>query len=204
MREGDERAHISCWGERIAESNAAHQFGDACNDLLVDTLLGVDTCGGSAVLTRVHDRADQCAARGVLNIRVIKDHERRLPAELKVEPLERWRTRRHQLAAGGRVASERDHVNTWIRGELRADLWPRSDDDVHHTIRETDLARKFGETNCGERRCAGRLHDHRVPRGECWGGLPDRHGEWVVPRRNQRCNANRLTPDHGGVAAAEL
>ena len=121
-----------------------------------------------------------------------------------METLQCWCARRHELAAGSRVSSERDDVNARVRGELGTDLWARPRDHVHHSVRESNLACKFGEPNRRERRCARRLHDNGIPCGECWGCLPDGHGEWVVPRCNQRCDTDWLSANHGGVAPAEL
>ena len=121
-----------------------------------------------------------------------------------MESLECWRTCRHQFPTRCAVAGEGNDVDARISGELRTNLGTWSGDDIDDARREADLARQLGEPKCCERCGAGGLHHDGVASGQRRRRLPDRHGERIVPWRDECSNADRLAPNHGGVVAGVL
>ena len=154
--------------------------------------------GGGAVLAGVEVARLGDGARRCLDVGVVEDDDRRLAAELEV----------HALEVGGRRArrppcpARTDPVIATICGRLVLDEATTgvavAAHDVEHARRQ-ELLRQLGQQRRGRRRGVARLEDDGVARRQRRGDLPDHHHQRVVPRRDLADDADRLTPDVGGV-----
>ena len=121
----------------IADADDSAIALEQAEELLVDRPLDVDAGGRRAVLAAVDEAAGDRAAGRRLEVRVGVDDERRLAAELEVDPLEVARGELLDLAARLRVAGERDDVDVHVAGDGRADLVAGSGHDVEDAGRQT-------------------------------------------------------------------
>ena len=87
--------------------------------------------------------------------------------------------------------------------ERVADRRARAGDDVEHAGRQ-DLGRDLGQDQGGQRGPCRRLEDDRVAGRERRSDLPAGHHDRVVPRGDRGDHADRLAPDHRGVAVHVL
>ena len=101
------------------------------------------------------------------------------------------------------VAGQRDEPHVGMRHDPLADRNAVARDDVQHARRQ-HVGGELGEAKQRERRLLGRLQHLRVPGRERRGELPHRHHQRVVPGRDPADDAERLAPDHRGVAAHVL
>ena len=73
-------------------------------------------------MSRVPETRRAHRLSGKLKVSVIKDEDRRLSAEFKVESLDAFSTRCGDSLASGRVAGDGDHVNARVARECRANF----------------------------------------------------------------------------------
>ena len=138
-----------------------------------------------------------------VHVGVVEDDDRRLAAELEVEPLDLVGRGPRDVLAGVGVAGDRDHPDLRVSDERVADRGAGPGDDVEHAGRQ-DVGGDLGQDERGQRRPGRRLEDDRVPGREGRPDLPAGHHDRVVPRRDRGDDADRLAPDHRGVACHVL
>ena len=156
-----------------------------------------------AVLAGVEVAGDLDALDDGLEVGVVEHDHGRLAAQLEVHPLQRVGRGARDLLAGCDVSGQRDHRDVGMADEACPGRLPVPEDDVQHSLRKV-LGRELGEARRGQGRLLGGLQHHRVPGGQRWPDLPDRHHQGVVPRRDLADDADRLAADHRRVAAHVL
>ena len=80
-----------------------------------------------------------------------------------------------------------------------ADALAAPEHDVDHAFGQ-DVGERLGELQRRQRRLLGRLEDHGVAAGDRRRQLPRHHHQRIVPRRDRGDDADRVAPDHRGVA----
>ena len=103
------------------------------------------------------------------------------------------------FAPGRDVAGERDHAHPGVLRERCSDRWTAPAHDVHDAGRE-DLREQLTQFQGRKRRLFGGLEHAGVAGGERRAELPCGHHQRVVPRRDRRHDADRVTADHAGEA----
>ncbi len=162
-----------------------------------------DAAGGGAVLPGVVEAGPRDRlGDGADVLDVVEHDDRRLAAELQVDPLEVLGRGLRDLHARAHRAGDRDHRRGRVADDPGAGL-AVADDDVEHARRE-DLTHDLGQLDRGDRGGVRRLEHDRVARGQRRGDLPDGHHHRVVPRRDLAHDADRLVADHRGVVGEEL
>ena len=123
----DERAHLDVVAlGRIAPLDGPDLVGKRGHEVVVDAGSGDDPRRRRAVLARVPVAGEaQCLGREV-HVRVVEHDDRRLAAELQVEPLDGLGGDPGDPLAGHGVAGDRDHPDLGVANEGIADLRSRT------------------------------------------------------------------------------
>jgi len=185
------RADLRLGVERVPHHLTADEGGEPLLDL-VQPVAGHDEAGRRGAGLPVVDvgRAHRGVDGGV-EIGVRAQHERRLPAELEGDALDRLRRKLGDADAGRGGAGEADQVDVGVLHEDLTRLGAPAGDDVEHARRQSQLVDHVGHRVRRQRCHAARL-DHR--------GAAGRHGrchlggqlvERVVPRRDGTDHAGR-------------
>ena len=173
------------------------RLGDRGDEVVVRTGPGKDSRSCGAVLAgvevaRLGDRTRRC-----LDVGVVEDDDRRLAAELEVDPLDVGGRRAGDLHARAYRSGDGDHLGRLVLDEPAPGVAVAAH-DVEHARRQELLGELSQQRGAG-RRGVARLQDDGVARRQRRGDLPDHHHQRVVPRRDLADHADRLTPDVGGV-----
>ena len=187
---------------RVAHDVAVGLLGQAVDDVVVDRAGGQHARGRGAVLAGVVVAGAGDRLEHGVEVDVVEDDDRRLAAELEVDPLERLGRVLGDPLAGLDRAGERDHVDVLVLDQRRAGV-VAAGDDVEHALGQ-ELRGDLGEPERAQRRRRGRLEDDRVAGRQRGADLPDGHHHRVVPRRDLADDADRLAADHRGVALEVL
>ena len=135
------------------------------------------------------------AGRGLVDVDVGQDDDRRFAAELQRHPLQRvGRGAVDDLADLGR-AGEGDLVDVGMADQPVAGGLAKAGDDVEHAGREAGLGDQVGEAQRGQRGLLGGLQDDRAAGGERRRDLLHRHHQREVPRHDLGGDADRLAAD---------
>ena len=109
LARGVERAQRRVGGHRVAEDEALRFAGEAVDDVVVDAFGGEHPGRRRAVLAGVVVAGAGDRLHRRLHVDVVEDDDRRLAAELQVDPLERVGGRLGDPLAGRRRAGQADH-----------------------------------------------------------------------------------------------
>ena len=158
----DERAHVEVVGlGRVAPLDRADLVGQLRDERVVDVGPGDDPGRRGAVLAAVPVAGRLERLGREVEVGVVEDHDRRLAAELEVEPLHGPGRDLGDPLAGRGVAGDRDHPDLGVADELVADRRARARQDVDDAGRQV-LGEDLGEAQRGQRRPDRRLEDDRV------------------------------------------
>ncbi len=156
---GDERAHLDVVAlGRVAPLDRADLVGERRDEVVVDLRPGDDAGRGRAVLAGVPVAGRAQGLGGEVDVGVVEDDDRRLAAELEVQPLDGVGGDLGDALAGRRVAGDRDHPDLRMADQRVADVGARAGQDVDHARRQ-DVGEDLGERQCGQRG-AGRGLQH--------------------------------------------
>ena len=195
VRGRDERAGLGVGVERAAEANVLRPADQLLDDLVVDAVLDHEPRAGRADLSGVQeDRREGVVDRGV-EVGVGEDDVGVLAAELERHALHRGRRGRHDAPAGDDPAGEGDEVDLGSLGEGRADAVTGAQHEVGDPVGQAGVGERPHEPRRRRRGELARLEHEGVAGRERRGDLPGGLQERVVPRRDQRADADRLV-DH--------
>ena len=178
----------------------------AVDELVVDRLLDDQPGAGRADLARVQEDRGEREVEGDLEVGVSEHHVGVLAAELERHPLHRPGGGRHQPPAGLQTAGEGDEVDPGIGRQGCAGGRAGAEDEVADAGRQPGLGQQPHQVDRGVRRQLAGLEDEGVAGREAGGDLPGDLEERVVPRRDQRADADRLVHDPAddvGVAGVD-
>ena len=133
---------------------------------------------------------------------VLEDDHGRLAAELEVHALHAVDGAAHHGLAGLGRAGHAHHVDLAVGDERLPDLGVAGD-HAEEARGQAGLHGELGEPQGRARRRRRGLHDDGVARGERGAGLPDRHDEREVPRRDARDDADRAAREDRRVPVRE-
>ena len=180
---GDLWALEGVLGEWVANNVLLCALLEALQELIVDTVLYVDTRTGAAALAVVKEDTEVDPGDGVVDVSVVEDNVWRLAAELKGDLL--------QVGAGGGLengtagnggASEGDLVDVHVRGDGGTGGLTETRDDVDNTWWETGLLDELGGDEGTKWGLLSRLDDNGVTASNGWANLPCPHEEREAER----------------------
>ena len=184
---------------RRAHLQAGNRGAEFFHQLVINPGLGVNPAGGGAVLTGIIETKGPYALHHRVDIRIIKDDNRRFPAQFHMGTLNRRRGVADNMRAGGNRTGQRHHAHLRMGGERIADGSAAAKQHVKHPGGE-NLFCQFAQLQRGQGGNLRRFDHHAVAGGQRRGQFPGRHHQRVVPRRDGGHHANRIAADHGGVA----
>ncbi len=136
-----------------------------------------------------------CPRDSLIEVGVVQDDVRALPAELECHVLQvALRRVLHDLPPDESRAGKRDLLNVHVFRDRLARGVPVAIDDVDGTRREASFDDEVRNAEGGERRELGWLEDDRVPCREGGAKLPREHQEGEIPGNNLAHDADRLVP----------
>ena len=150
---------------------------------------------GRADLARVQEDRREREVEGDLEVGVGEHHVGVLAAELERHPLHRPGRGRHQPPAGLQTAGEGDQVDPRVGRQGCAGGRAGAEDQVADAGRQAGLRQQPHQVDRGVRRQLARLEDEGVAGREAGRDLPGDLEQRVVPRRDQRADADRLVHD---------
>ena len=177
---------------------AFHQLG---LQRLVDAALDdhARRCG-AALTGRPEGRPDN-AVDGEIEVGVVHDDDRVLPAKLQVHVLELvGRVLRDEDARLARPG-ERDHRHVGMTNERVTRLLAETVHDLHDSLRYTGFVEDVDEPLCEQRRVLGRLQHDGVATHERRAQLPGRDRDREVPGRDGADDAHRHPDAHHELVA---
>ncbi|MPL93022.1 hypothetical protein SDC9_39146 [bioreactor metagenome] len=199
----NQRPHLVQAVVLVAEADGRDRGGEVRHEFLVDARLRIDPAGGGAVLPGVVIAEGAQARDGRLDIGIVEQDHRRLAAQFQMRALDRAGRGLEHLAPGRDVAGERNHRHLRVVDERRTHGLATAKDDV-----DDPLGQHLGEDprhrQRGQRRLFRGLEDHGVTRTDRRGDLPRHHHQRIVPGRDRGDDADRVAPDHRGVARQVL
>src|SRR5579884_1079919 len=189
----DERADQRLRVERVADRELLRALDQLGDEAVVERALHDDPRRGGAGLAAVEEGAVRERVERLLEVRVLEDEARRLPAALEREPLQRACGELHDPAPGGGRPGERDLVDAGMRDQGLARRRPGAVDHVHHARRQARhvVEEAYQRLRRG-RRLLRRLDDGRASGRERGAQLAHREVDGVVPRDDQRADSDRL------------
>ncbi len=179
---------------RVAQHVLVGEPVEELEERLAHRLLHEQARAGEADLPRVVVLPGRLAGRR-LEVAVLEDEERPLPAELARERRDVARGSNTDRAGGLGRARERDPPHVRVLDERSAHLLADPLHDVEHPRRKARLGREVGEERAGERRPLRRLQHDRASRRERRSRLPGREHEGSVPRRDHDRRPTRHAQD---------
>src|ERR671917_1419348 len=177
----DLRAHLHVLARRLSHPQGSGRLDEALHELLVDAPLHVGALVAGAHLpaipeTRVHSVLD----RGV-QVGVLEDYERRLPAQLERDRGNILRGRGEDLASTAHRAGHAHHLGYGVANQRVADDPPSAGDDVDYPRGHPDLLDDTGEREGRQRRVLVWLEDDGVARHDGRRHLPGEERRRIVP-----------------------
>ena len=187
---------------RVTRRHPLGRLGEGRDELVVDPGRHQHAGGGRAVLAGIEEPGAGDALGCLLDVRVVEDDDRRLAAELEVDPLEVGGRGSCHLHAGAHRARDRHHLRSGVLDQRAAGV-PVTADHVEDPRRQ-ELAAELGQQRgAGRGGVAGLEHDG-VAGSQRRGDLPDHHQQRVVPRRDLTDDADRLAAYPRGVVGHVL
>ena len=187
----DQRADLGGRVLRRAHLHVADGVGQPFHQRVGQRLVHHQPAPRRADLAGVAERGPDRPVQSGVEVGVVQDHVRGLPAQLEGQALEVRRGRPLDGPSGLGGAGERHLVNVLVRRQRGTRLGVARH-DVPHPRREPCLQGQLAESKGGERRLLGRLVDDGVPAGQGGGELPRRDDQREVPRRDGPHHAERL------------
>lgn len=175
---------------------------EGVDHVVVDGGSGDDAACRGAVLSGVHEPGQLHARHHGVEVGIVEDDDRRLAPELQMDTLQRPARGFGDGLAGGHRPGERDHVHARVLDQGGPDIAG----SAHHVedARGQHIGDELSQLERAERgQLAGLEHD-RAAGGQGGTELPDRHHEGVVPRGDRGHHADRVAPEHRGIAAQVL
>ena len=174
------------------DSSAATASDESLAEGVVDRVEHDDAARRRAALPGVRERRREHPLDRAVEIGVVADDERVLPAELETRLRESARCGLVDRAAGRGRAGEAHEVDVRMVDERRARLGAEPVHDVEHAGRDARLERELGEERRRRRRVLRRLHDRGVPAEDRRERLPGDVRKRRVEAHDQRRDAERL------------
>jgi hypothetical protein len=171
---------------------------EGLDECVVDAVLDEDPVRGDARLAGVAELAEDRACDRLVQLRVVEDDERRVPAELERDLLQPLRALRHQQLSDLSRSCEAELADERVRGHLAADLGRTlgvGGDDRQHSFGQARLVGEHAQRERREGRLLGRLQHHRAAGGERRRGLARDHRRREVPGGDPGGDPDRLLED---------
>ena len=121
---------------RRADFQAGNGGPQFLHQLVINALLSVDAAGGGTVLAGVIETEGPHALHHRVNIRVVKDDNRRLTAQLHMRTLNRGGRMANDMRAGGYRSGQRDHPHLMMAGQRIANGFAAAKQHVEDAGRE--------------------------------------------------------------------
>jgi hypothetical protein len=193
----DEGADGDAFVQAVAGLEAADPVGEHGQELLRDRAVHEDPVRADAGLAGVQELDQRRAASRVRRIGIGEHDERRVPAKLQRDPLDRGRGALGQHLADLRRAGEGQLAHHRVADELIAHhAGPGRGDQVDHAGRHAHLVQDAEHLHRAQRRLLSRFEHDRAAGREGGSDLPGQHGDRVVPRGDRADHAHRLVQDH--------
>src|SRR5439155_1522100 len=188
----DDRAHVVCLIERIADLHLRKFPGQRLEERIEDALVDEEARAGGAglALPREAHRGDD-AVGGTLVGRVGEEDLRTLAAELKRNRNDAVRREAEDRLPRFGVSSEGDLADQGVLRKRRPDLLAGAGDHVQYAVRQVRLADAC-QLQYGERGVCRRLQHDGVSGAERGRHLPRRDQDRHVPGDDRRDDAVRL------------
>ena len=196
----DQRPLLDARVEALADLEALHRLGEPRRELVVDLLLHVDAVGAHAGLAAVAELArDRALDRGV-EVGVVEDDQRRVPAELHAHLLD---------GVGARLEEELPTSVEPVNDSLRTRSLPVSSpptsgaagDHIEYALGNAGALGQLGKRQRRIRGEARGLGHHGAARRERRRALPRDHGVREVPGRDRGTHPDRLLEHHDPARA---
>ena len=196
----DQRADVGGLVPRVALPQRAGLREEPREEVVGDRVGHEQPYGGQAHLPGVVELLDG-QVDGEVEVGVVEDQQRRLPAELERHRRDVGRRGRADRARRRHRAGEADAPHPRVGHQRRAGLGAEALHDVEHARRQTCGRGDVGEQRRRERRPLRRLGDDGVAGGQRGGDAPRREHQRGVPRRDDRGDAGGVPGDVVRVAA---
>jgi hypothetical protein len=178
--------------DRVADLDRAHARRKPLRELALDGFVHEQAARRRAALAVQAVDHEHDGVERPLQVRVVEHDDGVLAAELEVQALQRRRGLRHDRAARGRLADERDGADARVLGGGLARRLAEAVHRVQHAGRQARRGRNLGEQRGRDRAPLGGLVNHRAAGCERRRDLPRRQHERRVPRRDSRHGAEWL------------
>ena len=200
---GDEGTGLGVLIERSAEADLLGTLHEAADEFLGDGILDDESGAGRTHLTGVDEGAVESIIQSRIEVGIGEDDVRVLAAELKGDLLDRVGGVAEQQTTGDEATGERDHVDVLMRRQRGTGIGTRTEDEVAGSSRQTELFEHLHGEDRRVRGELGRLEDESVASGDGRGDLPRCLQQRVVPRSDERADADGLVHDlrRNGVGA---
>ena len=169
----DLRTLESIIGKRIADLVLPSTFLEPLNELVVDTLLDIDSRSSTAALAVVEEDSEVDPRDGIFDISIVEDDVRALASQLKRHLLQiRASSGLHDLATDDSATGEGDFVDVHVRGDGCTGDLAEAGDDVDDSWWEASFLDELGGVKAGKGGLFGGLEDDDVSTGDCGANLP--------------------------------
>ena len=166
---------------------------EGLNELVIDTLLDVDTRTGAAGLAVVVVDTKVDPVNGLLKIGVVEDNVGGLATKLEGNLLQVGiGSSLHDGATDNGRAGEGNLVDVHVGGDGGTSNATETGDNVENTRGETSLLDELSKDESRERSLLSGLHDDSVTGGESGANLPGKHEKREVPGDDLTANTERL------------
>ena len=180
----------------VTHDGRLHALHEGARELFGNVLVHDDSVGGGARLAHVPHLRRVGALHGGGDVRVLKDDERGVAAQLHGGAQNVLRGLCEQGAAHGGGAGERDLPQALISHQRGDNLTGAGGGhNVQHAVRQARLTHQVREIQGAERGQGGGLKHRGAARRERRGDLACRHGEREVPGGDEQAGTDRAA--HG-------
>ena len=179
-------AHLQLLGSR----------DEPVDEVVRDGTVGDDPGRGGAALPRGAERGPDDPLEREVEVRVVHDDDRVLPAKLRRHALELPARDLADVRADVARSGERHEVDAGVGDECVAESAARAEHEVEHALREPRGLEDLHEPHRQHRRVRRRLEDDAVPEHEGGHDLPRRDRERKVPWCDGRDDAERCPHRH--------
>ena len=199
---GHHRAKADLFIHRIADFRIGQPFRQPGQERLFDPLLHENPRAIAAHLPRGIEIPKDRAAHGVVQIRIIKDHQRGFAAQFHRDMFHASRSRRINLAPRRHRSGQRNLVHPCIRYQCAPHV-ARALNHVEQPGRQPRLVQDFSHFQ-RTKRCGFRWFEHhRIAASQRGCPLPAGDLRGIVPRPDANAHAQGLTHRISPVAAAQ-
>ena len=199
----DERADFHAFVKAVAHAGGLHAGRELAHELVIHARLHIKAVGANAGLPRVAELAGKSALHGGGDVRIVKNNERRIAAQLQRQFFNGRCALGHEDAAHFGAAGEAEVAHDGAGAQSLAVFAAASaGDDVEHARRQPGAAGQLGH---GQRRQGGefgRLDHDGAAGGQRGGHLARDHGQRKVPGRDGRAHAHGLAQHEQALALA--